>query len=137
MLKIKVLSTKVVIEKDGKKKSFNRFFTHVKMVEKGHEENGKVLKSPTVKFTEDASKKLPKDARFFILELDRPVDQLSCPRIWEVKKKQDKDGNEVLEYPVIWIRDFDSYEDLPMKPITEDVEFETEETTTEETEIKL
>ena len=135
MLQVKILSKKVTVEKDGKKKSFIRYFTRVKMVVKGEEENGKVLKSLTVKFTEDASKQLPKDARFFVLGLEKPVEQLGCPRFYEVKEKEDKDGNKILEYPVVWIRGFDKYEDLPQKPITDDVDFETEETETEEHEI--
>lgn len=137
MLKVKVLSKKVSVKKDGKNKSFLRYFTHVKMVVKGEEEKGKQLKSLTVKFTEEVSKKLSKDARFFILGLEKPVEQLSCPRVYEVKVSNDEDGNEIKEFPVIWIRGYDSYEDLPMKPITDDVDFETEDTTTEETEVEL
>lgn len=133
---LKVLSTKVSIEKDGKKKSFLRYFAPVKMVVKGEEESGKQKKKVTVKFTEDVE--LPKNARFFMLTVDTEKDQISCPRIWEVKEKEDKDGNKVLEYPVIWIRGFEEIKELPRKPITEDVEFETEEsvTTTEEHEIE-
>lgn len=137
MLKVKVLSKKISVKKDGKTKSFLRYFTHVKMVVKGEEEKGKQLKSLTVKFTEEVSKKLPKDARFFILGLEKPVEQLGCPRVYEVKVTNDEDGNEIKEFPVIWIRGYDSYEDLPMKPITDDVDFETEDTTTEETEVEL
>lgn len=137
MLKVKVLSKQVTVEKDGKKKSFLRYFTHVKMVVKGEEEKGKQLKSLTVKFTEDVSKQLPKGARFFYLGLEKPLEQLSCPRVYEVKIEQDKDGNEIKKFPVVWIRGYDKYEDIPMKPITDDVDFETEDVTTEETEINI
>lgn len=135
LVKIKVLSKKVTIEKGGKKKSFNRYFAPVKMIVKGHEEDGKVEKSLTVKFTEE-SLKLIGDNRFFVLTVDTDKDQLSCPRIYEIKETEDKDGNKVLEYPVIWIRGFEKLQPLPQKPITDDVEFETEDTETEEHEIE-
>ena len=137
MVSLKILSKKVTVEKDGKKKSFNRYFTRVKMVVKGEEEKGKQLKSLTVKFTEDASKELPKDARFFTIDVDTEKGNLGCPRIYEVKVTEDKDGNEVKEFPVIWIRGFSNYKPLPVKPITEDVDFETEDTETEEHEIDV
>ena len=137
MVSLKILSKKVTVEKDGKKKSFNRYFTRVKMVVKGEEEKGKQLKSLTVKFTEDASKELPKDARFFTIDVDNEKGNLGCPRIYEVKVTEDKDGNEVKEFPVIWIRGFSNYKPLPVKPITEDVDFETEDTETEEHEIDV
>lgn len=136
MLTVKILSKKVTVEKDGKKKSFIRYFTRVKMTEKGKEQDGKVLKSLTVKFTKEASKLLPlKEARFFTINVDENS-QLSCPRVYEVTIKEDKDGNEIKEYPVVWIRGFTDYKELPRKPITDDVEFETEDTETEEHEIE-
>ena len=137
MLNVKILSKKVTVEKGGKKKSFLRYFTRVKCIVKGEEEKGKQLKSLTVKFTQDTAKKLPENARFFVLGLENPMEQLSCPRIYEIKESEDKDGNKVIEYPVIWIRGFDKYEEIPQKPITDDVDFETEDTTTEETEIDM
>ena len=135
LVSLKILSKKVSIEKNGKKKSFNRFFTPVKMVVKGHEEDGKVEKSLTVKFTEETSK-LIGDNRFFVLTVDTAKDQISCPRVYEVKETEDKDGNKVTEYPVIWIRGYESLKPLPRKPITDDVEFETVDTETEEHEIE-
>ena len=135
LVSLKILSKKVTVESNGKKKTFLRYFTRVKMLEKGKEESGKVLKSLTVKFTEDASKQLPKDARFFTIKVDTDKEQLSCPRVYEVVTEEDKDGNEVKKFPTIWIRGFSDYEALPMKPITEDVEFDTD-TETEEHEIE-
>ena len=135
LVSLKILSKKVTVESNGKKKTFLRYFTRVKMLEKGKEESGKVLKSLTVKFTEDASKLLPKDARFFTIKVDTDKEQLSCPRVYEVVTEEDKDGNEVKKFPTIWIRGFSDYEALPMKPITEDVEFDTD-TETEEHEIE-
>lgn len=136
LVSLKILSKKVTIESNGKKKTFLRYFTRVKMLEKGKENAGKVLKSLTVKFTEESGKQLPKDARFFILTVDTDKEQLGCPRVYEVNVKEDKDGNEVKEYPVVWIRGFEEYKELPRKPITDDVEFETEDVETEEHEIK-
>ena len=135
LVSLKILSKKVTVESNGKKKTFLRYFTRVKMLEKGKEDAGKVLKSLTVKFTEDASKLLPKDARFFTIKVDTDKEQLSCPRVYEVVTEEDKDGNEVKKFPTIWIRGFSDYEALPMKPITEDVEFDTD-TETEEHEIE-
>lgn len=135
LVSLKILSKKVSIEKGGKKKSFIRYFSPVKIVVKGHEDEGKVSKSLTVKFTEETSK-LIGDNRFFVLTVDTEKDQLSCPRVYEVKETEDKDGNKVSEYPVIWIRGFEGLKPLPQKPITEDLEFETENTETEEQEIK-
>lgn len=134
-ISLKILSKKVEIEKNGKKKSFLRYFAPVKMLVKGKEEDGKVKKSLTVKFTENVE--LPKNARFFILTVDTAKNQISCPRVYEVKEKEDEDGNKVLEYPVIWIRGFEEINVLEAKsrPITDDVEFETEDTETEEHEI--
>lgn len=136
LVSLKILSKKVTVESNGKKKTFLRYFTRVKMVEKGKEDAGKVEKSLTVKFTEESGKLLPKEARFFTLKVDTDKGQLSCPRVYEVIVKEDKDGNEIKEYPVVWIRGFSDYKELPRKPITEDVEFETEDTETEEHEIK-
>ena len=134
LVSLKILSKKVTVDSNGKKKTFLRYFTRVKMLEKGKEDAGKVVKSLTVKFTEDASKLLPKDARFFTIKVDTDKEQLSCPRVYEVVVEEDKDGNEVKKFPTIWIRGFSDYEALPMKPITDDVEFDTE-TETEEHEI--
>lgn len=135
LVSLKILSKKVTVESNGKKKTFLRYFTRVKMLEKGKEDAGKVVKSLTVKFTEEASKQLPKDARFFTIKVDTDKEQLSCPRVYEVVTEEDKDGNEVKKFPTIWIRGFSDYEALPMKPITDDVEFDTE-TETEEHEIE-
>lgn len=135
LVSLKILSKKVTTDSNGKKKTFIRYFTRVKMLEKGKEDAGKVLKSLTVKFTEDASKLLPKDARFFTIKVDTDKEQLSCPRVYEVVTEEDKDGNEVKKFPTIWIRGFSDYEALPMKPITEDVEFDID-TETEEHEIE-
>lgn len=135
LVSLKILSKKVTVESNGKKKTFLRYFTRVKMLEKGKEDAGKVIKSLTVKFTEEASKQLPKDARFFTIKVDTDKEQLSCPRVYEVVTEEDKDGNEVKKFPTIWIRGFSDYEALPMKPITDDVEFDTE-TETEEHEIE-
>lgn len=136
LVSLKILSKKVTVDSNGKKKTFLRYFTRVKMLEKGKEADGKVLKSLTVKFTEDASKLLPKEARFFTIKVDTENEQLSCPRIYEVVIEEDKDGNEVKKFPTIWIRGFSDYKELPRKPITEDVDFDTEEQETEEHEIK-
>lgn len=135
LVSLKILSKKVTVESNGKKKTFLRYFTRVKMLEKGKEDAGKVVKSLTVKFTEEASKQLPKDARFFTVKVDTDKEQLSCPRVYEVVTEEDKDGNEVKKFPTIWIRGFSDYEALPMKPITDDVEFDIE-TETEEHEIE-
>lgn len=136
LVSLKILSKKVTTDSNGKKKTFLRYFTRVKMLEKGKEDAGKVVKSLTVKFTEEASKQLPKDARFFTVKVDTEKEQLSCPRIYEVVIEEDKDGNEVKKFPTIWIRGFSDYKELPRKPITDDVDFDTEEQETEEHEIE-
>ena len=132
LVSLKILSKKIETEVNGKKRTFNRYFSPVKIVVKGEEEKGRQRKSITVKFTQDVT--LPKGYRFFILTVDTDKDQLSAPHIYEVK--EDETGK--LVYPTIWIRGYEEVKPLTpkSKPITEDVEFETEEVETEEHEIE-
>ena len=129
LVKIKVLSKKIEAKVKGKKKTFLRYFAPSKIVVKGEEDKGKQKKSITVKFTEEAEKKLPKDARFFILVVDTEKNQIGVPQVYEIKKTEDEDGNEVTERPTIWIRGFEDIKLIEVKhrPITDYVEFETEE----------
>lgn len=134
-IKLKVLSKKV---KNGNK-SFLRYFTYLKMIVVGQEEKGKQEKSLTVKFTEECSNRLrtiDKDLRFFVLTIDLNKDQLSCPRKYEIKQEENEKTGEMEDvYPVVWVRGFEKVEKLPQKPLTDDVEFDTDEEPTEETEI--
>lgn len=126
---LKVLSKKVEVEKDGKKRTFLRYFAPVKIIVKGEEDKGLQKKSLTVKFTTDVT--LPKDARFMILTVDESKKQISCPFVYEVK--EDEDGN--LEFPVIWIRGYENIRLLTSNDsISNHVQFETEDT--EEVEIE-
>lgn len=118
-IKLKVLSKKVEVEKDGKKRSFLRYFAPVKMVVKGEEDKGRQSKQITVKFRQ--SVQIP-NARFFILTCNES--DISCPFAYEIKTTDD--GKK--EYPVCWIRGYQSYEVLSSKGgLDKHVEFETEE----------
>ena len=132
LVSLKILSKKIETEVNGRKRTFNRYFSPVKIVVKGEEEKGRQRKSITVKFTQDVT--LPKGVRFFILTVDTDKDQLGAPHVYEVT--QDENGNP--KYPVIWIRGYEELKPLKAKsrPITEDVEFETEDVETEEHEIE-
>ena len=127
-IKLKVLSKKVEVEKDGKKRSFLRYFAPVKIVVKGEEDKGRQSKQITVKFKQSVQ---TPNVRFFILTCEE--NDISCPFAWEIKTKED--GKK--EYPVIWIRGYKSFEALSSKGgLDKHVEFETEDIETEEVEIK-
>lgn len=109
--------------KDGKRR-FEIFRTKMKLVVKGEEEKGKQEKWITVKFPRDVN----------VSELSRglltvKVADISFPRTYEITA--DEKGNP--EYPVVWVRQYKSFE-----PLEKDVEnpFVTDESETEETEIE-
>lgn len=107
MLKIKVLSKKETITKDGKEKSFYRYFTPVdiEVIEDG-ESKGIQRKSLRVHFTKKASKQLKDDKVFAIIGGD-----IGLPFVYQIT--EDEDGNKV--YPEVWVRDIQLYQEIPLK----------------------
>ena len=112
MTQVKVLSKKVVIEKDGKKKVFYRYFTPVRIhVIKDGEDLGEQEKSLEVHFTKDASKQLVKftdeESIFAIIG-----GNIGLPYVYEVKENEDGSIN----LPQCWIRSVESYKEIPFTP---------------------
>ena len=135
-MKIKVLSKKVTIEEDGKKKSFYRYFSPC-MIEVIDQNTGKNLgiqkKNIEVHFTKKASKKLDDEKVFAIFTCDK-LEDYQFPFRYEIKENAETGE---VEIPQIWIREFSKVEPIPYKakestcqPIL-DEEVETEETTIE------
>ena len=136
IMKLKVLSKKEVIEKDGKKQTFYRYFTpvQIEVVENG-ESHGIQEKNLRVHFTKKASKKLDDEKVFAIFEIENPED-IQLPYQFKVidyatATDDEKSVNDV------WIRDFKEFKVIPYKgkqatcvPVIDDEE-ETEETTIE------
>ena len=136
MFKIKVLSKKEVINKDGKKKEFWRYFTpcDIEVIENG-ESQGVQRKNLRVHFTKSASKKLKDEKVFAIITCEKPEDY-QLPQKFEVidyatASDEEKNKND------IWIRDFKEIQEIPFKPQPStcqpviDDELETEETSIE------
>lgn len=129
MLNLKILSKKFEVEKDGKKRTFLRYFTPVKIVVKGEEDKGLQRKTVTVKFTQDVRIPEPKN---FMLTVDIDKKQISIPTVYEIKKN-DKGED---EYPTVWIRGYEAYKELHRKPKEENTAFGVVfESDTEEVEI--
>ena len=111
MTLVKVLSTKQTIEKDGKTKTFYRYFTPVRIhvIENG-EDKGEQERSLRVHFTKDASKQLAKftdkDNIFAIIG-----GEIGLPLVYEVIEKDGK-----KEYPECWIRSVASFKEIPFAP---------------------
>lgn len=112
MIQVKVLSKKVTIEKDGKKKTFYRYFTYVNIhvIENG-EDVGEQQRSLEVHFTKDASKQLlkftDKENIFAIIG-----GNIGLPYQYEVRVNED--GS--LEKPSCWIRSVETYKEIPYVP---------------------
>lgn len=116
MQKIKLLSKKETITKDGKEKTFYRYFTYVMIdvIEDG-ENLGQQKKSLEVHFTADGSKSMTKisgkvvgsDGIFAIIGGD-----IGLPFQYEVKV--DEIGNR--EYPKAWVRSVKEFKEIPYTP---------------------
>lgn len=112
MAQVKVLSKKVTIEKDGKKKVFYRYFTPVmiEVIENG-ESLGIQERSLDVHFTKDASKQLAKftdkDSIFAVIG-----GNIGLPYVYEIKENEDGSIN----VPQCWIRSVESYKEIPFTP---------------------
>ena len=136
-MKIKVLSKKQKITKNGKEKTFWRYFTPVRIevIDTDGKSFGIQEKSLRVHFTKDCSKKLTDEKVFAIFECEKPEDY-QLPFQYHVldyatATEEEKSANDV------WIRDFASMKEIPYKgkqstcePVIDD-EDETQETTIE------
>lgn len=113
MLKIKVLSRKrVITDEKGKEKTFYTYFSPVEIeVFENGESKGFQKKYIDVHFTKVATKKLPDDKVFAIIGA-KDGSNIQLPFIYEVKVNSDG----VVDYPTIWVRDFDEYTPLEFKP---------------------
>ena len=109
MTQVKVLSKKISIEKDGKKKEFYRYFTYVNInvVEDGVDK-GEQKRSLEVHFTKDASKQLlkftDKENIFAIIG-----GKIGLPYVYEVVHGEVKGDK-------CWIRSVESYQEIPYTP---------------------
>jgi len=142
-MKIKVLSKKVITtDAKGKENVFYRYFSPVriqviKKLPNGKEEDlGIQQKSLNVHFTKSASKKLDDDKVFAIIGSEKG-ENIQLPFVYYIIEKED--GS--IEYPDdndIWVRDFDSYKEIPYtarkstcEPIVDEEETEPVEITEE------
>lgn len=116
-MKIKVLSSKETITKDGKERTFYRYFTYVMIhvIDGNGEDLGEQKKSLEVIFTKDGSKSMLKVADktigsepvFAVIDGD-----ISLPFVYEIKV--DENGNK--EYPKVYVRSVEKYEPIPYTP---------------------
>ena len=118
MIKL-LLKSKKKQTKDGRK--FRTYFTDVMIVVKGEEEKGKQRKSLTVKFDKDCPN-TSNLVRGYLTINEKDVD---LPFKYQIVEKDDKPS-----YPSIFIRKFESYEEVKGKST---ITFLTEEDETEDT----
>ena len=112
-MKIKVFSKKVTITyEDGKSNTFYRYFMpcRIQVFENG-EDKGIQEKNIEVHFTKSAMKKLPDDKVFGIFEIANHEDY-SLPFTYEIKKNEKGE----LEYPQVWIRNWENFTPTPYTP---------------------
>lgn len=133
MQQVKVLSKKVTIEKDGKAKTFYRYFTYVMIdvIENG-ENLGQQKRSLEVHFTKDATKQLAKFTEkeniFAIIggEIGLPFEyRYNLDENGVVSYPKNPKGEE--QKPECWIRKVESFKEIPYtskentcKPILDD-----------------
>lgn len=136
-MKLKVLSSKKTIVKDGKEKSFYRYFSpcNIEVIGVDGESKGIQERNLEVHFTKKALRNLPDEKIFAIFEIKNP-ENVQLPFQYHeldyaVATDKDKDKN------CIWIRDYDVIDPIPYKgkqstcqPVLDD-EIDTEETTIE------
>ena len=111
-MKIKVLSQKhIVTRENGKQDVFYSYFSPCKIhvIDKDGNDIGEQLKNIDVHFTKVATKKLPDDKVFAIIGSTKP-ENIQLPYVYKVSKNEETGE---ISYPTIWIRDFDSYEEIP------------------------
>lgn len=120
-MKIKVLSKKVITtDAKGKENVFYRYFSPVRIqvVKKtldGKEEDlGIQEKSVVVHFTKSAMKKLDDEKVFAIITIEKG-ENIQLPFVYTLIEKEDG-SLEYAETNDIWIRDFDSLDEIPFKP---------------------
>lgn len=123
-MKIKVLSNERKTA-DGRK--FTGFFTPVSIMVKGEEDKGVQEKTLTIKFSENASKKLPAKFKSGIIECKG--EDVVAPYVYEVKQKEDG----TPDYPFVTIKDLISVS--PLKPRENTCTFLVDEEETEESEM--
>ena len=121
-MKIKVLSKKVITtDAKGKENVFYRYFTPVTIqVIKKHENGqpdedlGMQDKSLKVHFTKSALKKLDDEKVFAIIGSEKG-ENIQLPFVFQIIEKADG----TIEYPDtndVWVRDFDSFKEIPLTP---------------------
>lgn len=112
-MKIKVLSSKQTIVKDGKNQTFYRYFSpcRIQVVDENGEDLGVQEKNIRVHFTKVATRKLPDEKVFAIIETANSKD-IDLPYVWKVTTNEKGEK----KYPEIWIRDFDLITPLEYKP---------------------
>lgn len=118
MIKL-LLKSKKKQTKDGRK--FRTYFTDVMIVVKGEEEKGQQRKSLTVKFDKDCPN-TSNLVRGYLTINEKDVD---LPFKYQIVEKDGKPS-----YPSIFIRKFESYEEVKGKST---IKFLTEEDETEDT----
>lgn len=115
-------------QKTANGRSFRKFFTSVNIIVKGEEDKGKQEKTLTVKFAKEID--TSKFRRGIITANENDVE---LPYKYEVRTVTDKDGNEKLKYPHVYVKAIESYEERLPKS-TGDFNLKDEQET-EETEI--
>ena len=111
-MKIKVLSSKQVItDKNGKEKTFYRYFTPVEIdvIDENGNSLGLQQKSLEVHFTKSAMKKVKEEKIFSIFECDGK--DVGFPFVFRIPK--DKSSEEEWNKNHVWIRDFKTETPLP------------------------
>ena len=124
LVKIRIYRGKGI--KKGKN-TIPTYYTKMNLVKVGEEEKGKQLCNVTVKFKSDVDSKNVTHGMLTCL-----VKDVGFPRKWEVIPEQQDDGTIKDKYPTVWIRSFQSFEEIEY-----DVEnpFVTDEEETEEQEL--
>ena len=124
-LKIRLFKKVVTIEevKNGKKlkRSFDTFYTKMKLVKSGEEDKGIQEVWVNVKFRKEVDTKNLKSGYLVV-----DSKQLNAPFKYEIKK--DEDGNNV--YPEVWVREIKKF--IPIEVNHQQNEFVTEEDVTTE-----
>lgn len=111
-------------------RKFRKFFTSVKIIVAGEEDKGPQDKTLTVKF--DKNIDTSSFRRGIITAEEKDVE---LPYKYQIKKVTDKDGNEKLRYPHIYVKNVLIYEErLPKSTAQFNLkdEEETEEVTIDE-----
>ena len=118
-MKIKVLLSK--------KTKFPSYWTPVKIVVKGEEEQGPQDKGLKVVFSKEADKKLPVDFKGGTLEVKG--EDVNYPFIYEIKTNEDGED----DYPFVYIKNFESI--TPLKARANTCTFITDEQESEEVDL--